>query len=115
MKLTELQGRLFIIDRVNHHSIVPVQDVRLADGLKFVCPDCEKRNHPFHRSKHDPEGQHIITCWFSNRGYANDAGRWHTEGTTIDDLTFVPPGNISVLAGPCGWHGYIHNGEVVEA
>jgi hypothetical protein len=83
-------------------------EVKWAQGVLFLCPLCFKINN-------GPIGTHSVICWFKGR-VSDDLepgpGRWNPQGTTIDDLTFVPPGAVSVqLLGGCNWHGFIVNGD----
>lgn len=82
-----------------------------ADGVTFLCPLCFRNNG-------GPVGTHIVICWFTHvplkegdRDISPGPGRWNPSGTSLDDLTFVPPGSTSVaLRGGCNWHGFIENG-----
>ena len=61
-------------------------------------------------------GTHAVICWFKGK-VADDVepgpGRWNPQGTCLDDLTFVPPGPVSVfLTGEgCKWHGFVKKGD----
>jgi hypothetical protein len=85
-----------------------VEEMRGAHGVWFLCPKCFAENG-------GPEGTHAVICWF--RGLVPDdldpkPGRWNPSGTGLDDLTFVPPGAVSVqLLSGCGWHGFVKNGQ----
>jgi hypothetical protein len=86
-----------------------IQDINEAQGIIFLCPKCFVENN---RSN---IGVHSVICWFQNRGVPDSMkpgpGRWNPQGTGIDDLTFVPPGAVSVLlTAGCGWHGFVKNG-----
>lgn len=87
--------------QVNH----PVDTLAEATGITFKCPKCFKPDG----------GGHYVICWFT--GVPCDVspgpGRWNPAGTGLSDLTFVPPGAVSVLLkGGCGWHGHVRNGCV---
>jgi hypothetical protein len=61
-------------------------------------------------------GAHFVLCWFKDRGVPDTQdpkpGRWNPSGTGLHDLTFVPPGAVSVLlTGGCDWHGFVKNGD----
>jgi hypothetical protein len=79
-----------------------------ADGIRFLCPKCFETNH-------GPVGTHSVICWFAGKVDGEldpKPGRWNPGGTGLDDLTFVPPGAVSVqLMGGCNWHGFVANGE----
>lgn len=80
-----------------------------AQGIEFLCPLCFKVNG-------GNVGTHHVICWFAGRGVPDEVspkpGRWNPSGTGIDDLTFIPPGAVSVqLLGGCNWHGYVSDGN----
>jgi hypothetical protein len=83
------------------HPMHDVETLAEADGVMFECPKCHK---------------HQILCWFNGRSVpdeiASGTRRWNPTGVNIDDLTFVGPGATSVLVTqPCGWHGFVRNGD----
>jgi hypothetical protein len=108
VKLTDLDGQFLKID--DHKSYHVVESIDEAQGVMFLCPKCFAAN----RGK---VGTHSVLCWFAGRGVPDDMspkpGRWNPSGTGIYDLTFVPPGAVSVLllGGGCGWHGFVTNGD----
>lgn len=79
-----------------------------ADGIMFLCPKCFADNT-------GKVGTHSVICWFVGKvpdDVSPKPGRWNPSGTGIDDLTFVPPGAVSVLlTAGCGWHGFVKNGD----
>lgn len=90
-----------------------VFDIKEAQGIEFLCPCCFEKNQ-------GNVGTHVIICWFKDRGIPDTLhpkpGRWIPEGTNLDNLSFVGPGAASVLlTGGCNWHGFIRNGETVNA
>lgn len=90
----------------------PVDSIDDAQGVWFLCPLCFEKNH-------GPVGTHLVGCWFNGRGVPADEtpgpGRWNPSGTGLHDLTFVPPGAVSVLlTGGCGWHGFIVKGHAQD-
>jgi hypothetical protein len=109
VKLADLDAKFLKVDsETSYHE---VESLTEADGVIFLCPKCFAANK-------GPVGTHSVICWF--KGKVSDAmrpapGRWNPSGTGLDDLTFVPPGAVSVLLmGGCNWHGFIRNGEAVE-
>jgi hypothetical protein len=84
-----------------------------ADGIMFLCPKCWAAN--LAKSGDDGIGTHSVICWFTgvDQKYDPKPGRWNPSGKTIDDLTFVGPGAVSVLltGGGCGWHGFVKDGS----
>lgn len=79
-----------------------------ANGVMFLCPLCFTTNG-------GRVGTHMVICWFTGVSLAipPHPGRWNPSGTSMDDLTFVPPGAVSVLLTlGCKWHGFVKNGKV---
>ena len=73
-----------------------------ADGVMFDCPKC--RDHKIGvLFTAAPQG----VAWDPSRGK-----RWTAEGTSLQDLTLSP--SILLLSG-CQWHGFVRNGEAVDA
>jgi hypothetical protein len=79
-----------------------------ADGICFLCPKCFAANG-------GTVGTHAVICWFVGRvpdSLEPKPGRWNPSGTGLEDLTFIPPGAVSVLlTAGCNWHGFVTNGE----
>lgn len=101
----DLEGREGRVD------YVPAVDrLEEADGVWFLCPLCFAANHGV-------EGTHGVLCWFVGR-VPDDVdpkpGRWTPEGTSLDDLTFVPSEgrtqSVALLSG-CAWHGLVVGGD----
>lgn len=103
-----------------------VESLVEAQGIWFLCPKCYAGNiHRLPPGATDVEGAgigvHQVQVTFEGRGVKDDQGshgtdgkptRWNVSGTGYVDLTTAP----SILVGPtCGWHGYITNGEIVNA
>lgn len=106
--------------------IVHVESLTDAQGVWFLCPGCYAENiHKLPEGATDIEGAgigvHQVQVTFESRGVKDNQGahgsngsptRWVVSGTGYDDLTTSP----SILVDPsCGWHGYITNGEIVNA
>lgn len=91
---------------------VKVETLAEAQGIEFLCPLCFAQNK-------GEVGTHGVVCWFNGRGVPDTAtpgpGRWNPSGHGLDDLTFVPPGAVSVqlLGGGCKWHGFVAGGRAV--
>jgi len=71
-----------------------------AQGVRFRCPKC---------------GGHSVLIWFEGRGVPEQLRprpRWKATGTSVADLTLTP--SILIRA-PCGWHGFVTNGQIVGA
>lgn len=81
--------------------------LKRADGIKYLCPVCFWKNG-------GKVGTESCLHWFTDKvadGAYPGPGRWNPVGTSIDDVTFGPPGSYSVrLTGH--WHGYIEHGTV---
>lgn len=111
MKLTDLEPKFLTIEdekTVRTHDIF--ED---AQGIAFLCPKCFIENG-------GSIGTHQVWCWFRHKDvpdeYNPKPGRWTPQGSSYDDLTFIPgdpPMACSVLlTSGCGWHGFVTNGEV---
>ena len=95
----------------NHGSFEAVDKLSDAQGLWFPCPKCYAANHGM-------RGTHYVLCWFVgvSQDIAPKPGRWIATGTDLTDISFVGPNAASVLlTSGCKWHGYIRNGETVDA
>lgn len=111
MKLKDLKAGLIWKVEFLTSFRVDCPTLEEAQGIMFLCPKCFDANK-------GSVGTHSVICWFAGR-ISDDMdprpGRWTPQGTSIDDLTFVPgtpPRSVSVLlTGGCGWHGFIRNGE----
>ncbi len=108
MKLADLDAK-FIVREADGKTWSSTDELSKASGVMFLCPKCFAANG-------GKVGTHSVVCWFNGRGVPDDAspkpGRWNPAGTGLDDLTFVPPGAVSVLlTSGCGWHGFVTNGE----
>lgn len=108
--LGDLQAR-FVRRESGDRVIRYVETLAEAHGVMFLCPKCFAVNG-------GPAGTHQVRCWFVGM-VPDDAdpkpGRWNPSGAGLSDLTFVPPGQTSVLLlGGCGWHGHIVNGAAVD-
>ena len=111
MRLTELDPWFLRITGPNEFEII--HDIGRAQGVEFLCPVCFVKNG-------GKTGTHRVICWSRSRGVPDDLnpkpGRWTLEGTGYNDLTLNgdPPSSArSVrLSSPCGWHGFVTNGEV---
>jgi len=95
-----------------HEGIVEywqrVDTLAEADGLWFLCPKC------FANVGHT--GCHGVLCWFEYKvpdDVKPGPGRWNPQGTSLDDLSFVPgkKSHSVQLNGGCNWHGFVTNGQ----
>lgn len=86
-----------------------VESLAEADGVEFLCPKC------FESNGNSAVGTHLVGCWFVGKvpdWIEPNPGRWNPSGSGLQDLTFVPPGAVSVfITGGCGWHGFVKNGD----
>lgn len=110
MKLRDLEAEFLKI--ISPNTYRRCVDLQIAQGILFLCPKCFAKNN-------GSVGTHGVICWFAGRGVPDEMapgpGRWTPEGTSIDDLTFVPgnpPRSVSVkLNSGCGWHGFVKIGD----
>jgi hypothetical protein len=109
VNLTQLDAKFYKI--VDAKTFAETDRLDDAQGVMFLCPKCFATNG-------GPIGTHMVMCWFNGRGVPDELdpkpGRWNPSGTGLHDLTFVPPGAVSVLlssSGGCGWHGFVKNGD----
>jgi hypothetical protein len=112
-----------------HEGYRYVPSIDGAQGVTFQCPKCaigkEYGEEPdeFGVTRGFARGAHHVLCWLRNPRGAEKVpddvspgpGRWWIEsGETIETITFghgEPFVAKSVLlAGGCGWHGFIVNG-----
>lgn len=113
MKLTELQAEFIKLSDPETGSNVPVDTLKEAQGIRFLCPLCYRKN----KGTKGTKGTHSVVCWFVDRGVPAHIepgpGRWNPQGTGLADLSFVPgPKSRSVkLTSGCMWHGLVINGE----
>lgn len=84
---------------------VRVETLAEAQGIWFQCPKCVAADG------------HYLDVSFEGRGVKDAQGshgkdgsptRWKVSGTNLDDLTTQPS---ILIEYPCGWHGYITNGD----
>ena len=87
--------------------LVPVESIAEADGIHFL--------HPAEfRANGGKTGTCQLQILFRGRAMYDDMPepRWGVSGTGFDDLTIDP----SILSkGNTEWHGWIRNGQVVDA
>ena len=109
--ITQLEAKFLRVDvdADQHVILTPVESLAEAQGVQFLCPQCFENNG-------GPVGTESILCYFNGRGVPPEMtpgpGRWNPAGSGLHDLTFVPPGAVSVkLNGGCNWHGFIVNGH----
>lgn len=86
--LRELDAHFIKRVRARRQTWRPVQTLKNADGVSFLCPVCFEKNRGSH-------GTHLIICWFRDRDVPSDwspgPGRWavSAQSASLDDLTFV--------------------------
>lgn len=83
---------------------------RKGMALNFLCPACQA-------DKSDPH--HMLGVWFANPldggpmrdpALTPNAYRWTRTGETFAELTLAPSINYEGH-----WHGFIRNGEIINA
>lgn len=106
MRLNQLNPEFLKLVDGKTRTIVPT--LAEATGIMFLCPTCFQKNN-------GEVGTHSMICWFNGRGVPNTEspgpGRWNSQGTGVEDLTFVGPGATSVLI-EGHTHFLIEHGEV---
>ncbi len=109
MRLTELEPRLLKIEDAKTWRFEGVTFGE-ADGLEFLCPKCFRANN-------GPVGTHAVICWKPHvpQTISPVPGRWGHQGTSLEDITLVAGSSSIQLIGGCEWHGYVRNGDVVDA
>lgn len=108
MKLSELDPHF--LSRKDDKNFQQVDLIEHADGIRFLCPKCFKKNG-------GPNGTHSVICWEPHvpQTTSPSPGRWTMNGKGYDDLTLTAPSSSIRLMGGCEWHGFIKNGEVTDA
>ena len=116
MRLTELEPQFY--KRLDDKLSQQVDSITEADGIRFLCPVCWKKNG-------GPVGTHAILCWNPSvpQTTTPKGGRWNLVGTGYHDLSLVA-GSSSVLIHGSEeekakgivehWHGFVQNGEVTH-
>jgi Family of unknown function (DUF6527) len=79
-----------------------------ADGVLFICPKCAGTDR--HRVRIGFRGIAELGSYGHNK--KGEPVLWDMSGSGIDDLVLTP--SIQ-LEGGCNWHGYVRNGDVVDA
>ncbi len=140
MRLTELEPHFVIYeDRIEPYSIIegdestwrergcPTKEVTgpkqyvitidtldEAQGVWFLCPKCfitKKGKVRTHSCQVTFDGRRVAEHHGSH-GSDNRPTRWQAFGTGFDNLSVSPS---ILLIGGCAWHGFITNGEIVNA
>lgn len=117
MKLSELNPEF--LKREDDHSFRFVDTIAEASGIMFLCPRCWTRNK-------GPQGTHFVICWGPSvpQSTTPAGGRWALVGSGFHDLSLVAGSSSVLLPGPktdeerekgspCGWHGFVKNGEIL--
>jgi hypothetical protein len=99
--LTELEPSFVGEYTVGGLHLLP--NINGAQGVLFRCPK--------------PGCSHRIVVWFSNPSgtppvppEAQPLARWQVSGESLATLTLSPSINI-----PGDWHGFIQNGQMIDA
>lgn len=111
MKLADFDPHFVKILSNGHYQMV--DSLADAQGIHFLCPKCFSKNN-------GPVGTHLVLVWFKDRGVPENElplpGRWTvTGGADMSDLTLTASIQLPNGAGQCGWHGFVTNGEIVNA
>lgn len=102
MKLTDpwFEAR-FANATVNPDGYHDVDSFEKADAVFFYCPCAYGKS----------EGAHGLYIPFEKDGKQG----WKASGTSLDDLTLSPSIAVGGHQSPECWHGYVKNGELVNA
>jgi len=99
--LTDLDAQF--VQLMDDNGLEHKPDAKHAHGLWLECPGCHN---------------HRILVWFANPlspppvdETHSPPGRWTRSGTTLGDLTLAP--SILIIQ-PCGWHGWVRDGKVIN-
>jgi hypothetical protein len=102
--LEQLEAKFLIVKTTHHYH--ETDDFTQAQGIKFLCPLCYRRNN-------GPEGTHTIQVFFAERNVPASlvprSGGWKATGSGYHDLTITP--SIAVRCSDCEWHGFVTNGK----
>lgn len=95
---------------INESNYQQVDDIKDADGIRFLCPVCYEQNK-------GSIGTHSIICWQPHipQTYSPKPGRWKFLGTSFNDLTLQAGSSSILLTSGCNAHFYIRNGQVTNA
>ncbi len=88
--------------------LVNVETLAEADGVTFLDPGEFRKNG-------GPVGTGSIHIPFKGRGERSKQTCWESSGTSLADLTLSPSIFINMHGNPPGWHGWIRDGEIVDA
>jgi hypothetical protein len=106
MKLIELNPQFLKAESTSlYHD---VDDIKLADGIMFLCPKCFEKNK-------GEIATHSVICWqpHISQDYTPKPGRWNFLGTGYNDLTLQAGSSSILLQGEgCQAHFFIHNGQI---
>jgi hypothetical protein len=101
MKLTLPDLDPHFLKRTKPLAFKHTDDIRLAEGLMFMCPACWWSNA-------GRGGTHRIIIWRPSV----PPERWHFEGTGYADLTLAAPSASVSISGGCRAHFFIRRGRV---
>lgn len=79
-----------------------------AAGIFFLCPAC-------YRANGGPVGTHGVICWEPRvpQSEVPGPGRWHMNGSSLDNLTLRASSSSVVVRGcPNGAHFFVRNGQI---
>lgn len=88
-----------------------VETLAEADGVRFLCPVC------FLEAGETAVGVHSVLCWQPHIGQevTPGPGRWHFDGTGIEDLTLRAGSSSVLLRNGCQAHFFVRGGHVLGA
>jgi hypothetical protein len=106
MKLLEIKPQFIKAESTSLYK--NVDDIKLADGIMFLCPKCFENNK-------GEVGTHSILCWqpHISQDYTPKPRRWKFLGTGYNDLTLQAGSSSILLQGEgCQAHFFIRKGNI---
>ena len=87
----------------------PVENIREACGLMFLCPTCFTCNEGM-------VGTHRVMCWSTDvsQDWEPNPGRWEITGTGLQDVSLTGGSASVAILGECGAHFWITHGKVSD-
>jgi hypothetical protein len=108
LRLPELEASFVHYHAENGHRYhKAVASMAEANGVSFLCPQCYRNNR-------GPAGTHSIMIMTPSvgAGCPYGPGRWHMEGTSLDDLTLVANSPSVRITGGCHAHFHVRRGKI---
>ena len=106
MKLLDLSPEF--LRRVDDTRFEYVDNIRAADGIRFLCPKC------FLANGRKSESVHGVICWHPRVPLTTrpKPGRWVMLGTGFADLSLRANSSSVLLTGGCAAHFFVNAGSI---